>query len=453
MPQVKRWYKGYEYKGNPKQLVEQISQKIREYNLSQYVPLLRLEKGASSRKRFCFFLAIDSKEVGEIPLEVSQSNLLRLPSLRVPAVPSDPCFTYEQIKPMVGVAHDVHDYTNPIPYQTVHESTYDNPFDLIALPPINQPSSDVDKILQSYEQLFYWLCALGNGTWESFKKACEALGLEEPKRILRRLRLLGHIEASLDGLRWSTAPTALVKVKSQTDSQEFVLCGQRNENLLKKLEQYVTVKVINQSRGNALPCIRLELASLDELSHLTEQVRSQIGITIINAGEVSLQLAQVLPELMTWQQGLRSLQGIVPSLYEWKCFDRNVFAETIFCGQTGMYQMWKRTEVDRPLRTLFYDSESKTWRQGDWYGLRFLALHYSNQPCIAQYNSAKALLAVPYSQRWPELYERALVLASGQLPTYQKTEENLWLIYENVKQELAQLLMEKLCISCSESSV
>jgi hypothetical protein len=207
MPQVQRWYKGYKYKGNPKELVEQISKKVRDYNLSQYVPILRLEKGAKARKPFYFFLAIESEEVGAIPSEVSDSNLLKLPLLKIPAVPGSPCFTYEQIKSMVGVAHDIHDYTNPIPYQTVQKFTNDNPFDWIASPPINKSSSDVDKLSQRYEQLLYWLSAIGSGTWESFKKACDALGLEEPKRILRRFRLLGHIESSLDGSRWCNEKT------------------------------------------------------------------------------------------------------------------------------------------------------------------------------------------------------------------------------------------------------
>jgi hypothetical protein len=246
MPQVQRWYKGYKYTGNPKELVEQISKKVQEYNLSPYVPILRLERGAKSRKPFYFFLAIESKDLGEIPSEVSDSNLLKLPVLKIPAAPGSPSFTYEQIKSMVGVAHDIHDYTNPIPYQTLQKFTNDNPFDSIASPPIHKPSSDVDEFSQRYEQLLYWLSALGSGTWESFKKACDALGLEEHKRILRRFRLLRHIESSLDGSRWSTAPTALVEVRSESDSQEFILCGQRSKHLLEKLQQYTTVKLSNQ---------------------------------------------------------------------------------------------------------------------------------------------------------------------------------------------------------------
>lgn len=441
MSKVQRWYKGFSYKGNPKQLVEQISKQIQQYNLSQFVPLLRLEKGAKPNKQFYFFLSIESSQVGEIPTEVTLSNLLQLPFFKFPAVKSNTSFTYEQIKPMVGAAHNVYDYTNPIPYQPVQEGTYDNPFDLIASLPINQASLDIEALSHRYEQLLYWLSALGSGTWESFKKACEALSLEEPKRILRRLRLLGHIESSLDGSRWSAAPAALVKVESQ--SPEFLLCGQRNLNLLKQLEQYAVLTSSYQPRGDAPPCIRLHLTNPNVITN---------QFPIIDAGKASSRLAEILPNLATWQQSLRSIQGIVPSHYEWKRFDGNDFVECIFCNQTGMYQMWAREESDRPHLTLFYDSETDTGRQGDWYGLRFLALHYSDQQCIARYDPATARLAIPFSQRWPELYERALVLASGRLPSYQRTEQSLWLIYENVGLELAHQLTKKLYVTCEEDS-
>ncbi len=443
MPEVQRWYTGFTYTGNSKKLVEQISEQVQRHNLSKFVPLMRVQKGAK-RGMFYFFLAIESPQRGEIPTEV-QSILLKLSFFTYP-IKGNPSFAYEQIKRFVGVAHEVCDYTNPIPYEPAQKGIYDNPFDLIAFPQNSRSSPDIEALSQRYEQLLYWLSALGSGTWESFKKACDALELEEPKRILRRFRLLGHIESSLDGLRWSTAPTALVEVRSESDSQEFILCGQRSKHLFEKLQQYATVKVSNQLMGDAPPDVHLQLDSLEKLDYTVEQVRNQFGITIINAGNASLKLATVLPNLTTWKQGLRRLQGIVPSLYEWKCFDGNDFVECSFCGITGMYQMFPTEESARPRLTLFYDSETNTWRQGDWYGLRFLALQHSGFECIARYDRASWRLAIPVSQRWPEIYERALVLASGQLPTYQ----NSWLVYENVPMEVISLLTDKLNVKCSE---
>lgn len=93
-----------------------------------------MEKEAKSRRQFYFFLAIESACLGEIPVEFL-SILLQLQFFQSP-IKGSASFTYEEIKSMVGIAHAVHDYTNPIPYQPV-QITYDNPFDLIALPPVH----------------------------------------------------------------------------------------------------------------------------------------------------------------------------------------------------------------------------------------------------------------------------------------------------------------------------
>lgn len=439
-----RWYLGYKYKVKPKDLIEKVTLRIQEHNLSQHIPLLRLEKGATSRKPFYFFIAIESTKEGEIPTEIDNSNLLKLPFFRIPAVPGNPSFTFEQIKAMVGNAHDVRDYTNPIPYKPLLEFTYDNPFDFIELSIINNSSPDIEVLSNRYEQLLYWLSALGCGRWESFKKACEAMNLEEPKRILRRLKLLGHIESSLDGSRWSIAPTALVKIDSQLDFQEFILCGQRSINLLEKFKQYATLNFINQPRGNAPPCVRIQIDNPNTLLDLIEQANSKFYIS--NVDEVSLQLANILPNVLTWKQSLRHLQGIVPSLYEWEYFNGNNFVSCLLPKETGMYRMCNKEISTRPLYTLFYDQENDKWLQGDWYGLRFLALQHGGHKCIARYDIETKCLAVPMSQRLPEIYERALVLASGRLPIYNES----WLLYENIKLELLHKISDKINLVYSQ---
>ncbi|MEO1373223.1 MAG: hypothetical protein AAFW70_02620 [Cyanobacteria bacterium J06635_10] len=433
-----RWYLGYKYKVKPKDLIEKVTRRIQEHNLSQHIPLLRLEKGATSRKPFYFFLAIESTKKGEIPTEVDNSNLLKLPFFKIPAAPGNPSFTFEEIKPMVGAAHDVYDYIKLIPYEPLQEFTYDNPFDFIESSTINHSSPDIEALSHRYEELLYWLSALGCGRWESFKKACEAMNLEEPKRILRRLKLLGHIESSSDGSRWSIAPTALVKVDSQSDFQEFILCGQRNINLLEKFKQQAIVNFINQPRGNAPPCVRIRIDNYNTILDLVAQVNSNFSIT--NAHEVSLQLANILPNVVTWKQSLRHLQGIVPSLYEWEYFNGNNFVSCLLPKETGMYRMCNKEISTRPLYTLFYDQESDKWLQGDWYGLRFLALQHGGQQCIVRYDIETKCLAIPVSQRLPEIYERALVLASGRLPIYKES----WLIYENIRLELLQKIGDKI---------
>ncbi|MBD2693203.1 hypothetical protein [Anabaena catenula] len=426
MPKVQRWYTGFSYRGNPQEMIKQISEQVQRHNLSKSIPLLRVEKNPG--KNFYFFLAIESEQLGEISSEV-KTNLLQLPlSFFQRPVPGKNIFTYEQIKSMVGVAHDVYNYTTNIPYNPQVKITVDNPLELTSLQSINY--TDWVKTSEKSNRLLYWLSILGNGTWETFRKSCQTLQLEEPKRILRRLRLLGHLETSANGSKWSTAPTTIVKIESE--QPEFILCGQRNINLINQLESSgIITDIIYQPRGEAPACLRLVVNNPDIITN---------KLPIINAGEASRKLAGILPEITTWQHNLTRLE-LVPSMQQWKQFNGNDFESCGTPHETGMFQMCD--ENLNPRYTLFYNQETKTWHQGDWYGLRFLALHSQGIACQYYYNTANKSLAIPINQRWPEIYERALVLASGKLPTYQ----NSWLIYENICEEIAYLLSEKLNVN------
>lgn len=307
--------------------------------------------------------------------------------------------------------------------------------------------SDEEKTLSvGYNQLLYWLSSIGFGSQQSFKKASQALQLEEPKSISRRLKLLGHIEFSDDGKKWSVAPTGLIQIPAKKDVKQFVLCGQRSIKFIEELKKYAEVKTFHQPKGKAPSCIRIETKN-------PNLITSQLSI--INAGVASLKLAESLPELTAWQQSLTDLPGIVPSLYNWKMWEvkKYKFIDCYFEGKTGMYEMRNRekNEKSRPPMTLFYDEKNQTWKRGDWYGLRYLAWFHSREPCRAWYDSINRHFAVPYCQRWPELYERGLILASGLLPYFQIIENNTWLIYENIDRQLVQKLTEKLHVNYQEA--
>ena len=57
-------------------------------------------------------------------------------------------------------------------------------------------------------------------------------------------------------------------------------------------------------------------------------------------------------------------------------------------------------------------------------------------------------LLIPVDERWPLLYERALVLASGNLPA--RADNPRWLKYSGISSELVQLLTKKLNVSIRE---
>ncbi len=434
-----RWYQGYKCRKNPQELIKQISQKVQEYNLSQFIPLIRLEKQVKRRGEFYFFIAIESFQEGSIPQEIANSHFLKLPFFKITAAPGIISFNYDQIKGMVGAAHDVHDYTNPIPYQPLPKRFGEHPFNLTTAQKINLSHQDIDNLSHRHEYLIYWLSAIRYGTWESFKKSCEQLDIAEPKRVLRRLKLLGYIELSPDGKRWSIAPTAIVKMSSESDLQEFFVCGQRSINLLNQLKTYANLQSINQPQGDAPPCIRIQLEKSVDILSLLRAISADFSIN--DAGEASKKLARILPNINTWKHNLRDLQGIVTTKYQWEQFDGNDFVSCGLPRESGMYRMYNQDmNFSHPLRTLFYDRESNRWLQGDWYTLRFLALQQMEDECIFNYDLDKKQLAIPTSQRFPEIYERVLFLASGIVPTYIDS----WLVYANIEPELVHLLSAKL---------
>ncbi|MBW4599689.1 MAG: hypothetical protein KME29_08745 [Calothrix sp. FI2-JRJ7] len=441
-----RWYLGYKYRNSSDELIKNISEKIHQHNLSKYIPVLRIEKRIKARGEFYFFIAVESSQKGVIPKEVYESNFLKLKYFKIPAVYEGASFTYEDIKPMVGASHDVCDYTNPIPYKPLPKIINEHWFDFTESQ-ITNYLSQLSDASSKYKQLLYWLSALGYGTWESFKKTCDKLEIQEPTRVLRRLKLLGHIEFSLDGKRWSIAPTAIVQIPSNSSLQEFILCGQQSVDLLNKLQQYTLVNFINQPFEDAPPCIHIQVDSFNNISTLYNNVGTNLSIT--NAAQVSKQLASILPNINIWKNNLVKLPSIVTSCYNWQKFNGNNFVDCDLPTESGMYQMYSQdTSVHTPLRTLFYDKESNCWLCGDWYGLRFLALQQIQKACIFIYNQQTKHLVVPVSQRFPEIYERALVLASGILPTYKDS----YLLYTKIEPDLANLLSSKLNLTCSGES-
>ena len=161
------------------------------------------------------------------------------------------------------------------------------------------------------------------------------------------------------------------------------------------------------------------------------------------AGNAAYELATILPDLTGWQASLQSIskEAIPIGLYTCQRWSNNTFVDYSFRFETGLYELISREDTpNAPRFTLYYDASSEQWLRGDWYGLRFLAQQQAGQAISAHYNSSLHQLAVPVDNRWPDLYERSLVLASGLLPRYQDG----WLYYTHISVDHCELLAEKL---------
>lgn len=450
-----RWYRGFDCYGKPESVVENIGKLVQRNNLSNVVPVVRVEKQAG-HGQFLLFLAIESPIVGEIPERV-QSTLLHLPILKKPYL--EP-FTYEEIRSTVGakLEFDVHNYAQsiPYPYKRFQSFSDENPFDV--LDKIPEQSVDVDSILnrtRHYDQLMIWASANGSGSWNTFQNACQTLGLDNDgftsRRILRNLRLLGHIETSNNGAFWSVAPTVLARSDSSTDEEEYFVCGQRDIEMLQALRLLTNLREFPQRDGNAPATIQVLMTDSKQLLKSLKETRSIRQLRI--AKNLDNRLARLVPPLNDWMNKLEKLDGILPHMFTVKRFSGISFVEDTFHqGKSGFYELWalERSALsNRPQYILFYDAVGNRWLRGDWYGLRFLALQLSGSPCPVRYEPSTCRLAVPKEWRWPELYERVLVLASGQLPIYR----NSWLIYDSIGPDLLNILITKLNLNKEEASL
>ncbi|WNC60205.1 hypothetical protein RHJ80_12145 [Thermosynechococcus sp. QS41] len=434
-----RWYMGFKQstkKLKPKQLIKVISRSVQSRNLVPYIPLLRIEK--EPKGEYYFFIAIESIEMGDIPPEVdSFIKGLKEQCFNFPVGKERNQFTIDDIKPMVGAAHDVQDYTNPIPYRS-QKIIRESPFALVdSTKTQNLSDEQIRQFSTKHEHLLYWLSTSGSGTWESFKKTCEILDLHEPKRILRRLKLLNHLTTSDNGSKWQVNPPSLVHVgtDSEPSDQTFLLHGQRSHCFLQRLREFGSLKERHQPRGEAPPRIKLILPSQITIEILAQK----IGYSI-NLAESSSILS-----LNDWQNSLNRIDGVLPFNFDLKRFDGANFIDCIFQNETGFYQFW--TKDSRRLRyNFFYNQNTQSWLQGDWYGLRFLAILSLGQNVEFYYNRQEKTLAIPRAQRLPEIYESHLVMASGMLPTYRDG----FLIYDRISSRLAREISEALKITLTE---
>lgn len=424
-------------------IINELSRYIRTNQLNNLVPVIFLEE--KPQRDFYLFMGIESEHKPEIP------EILKLfvPLIGRPLIePLD----FDQIKSMVSGPVTPLDYARRIKYREQLTTPQDDPFDFYEEDFSRREASTGEELAlsENYNQLLYWLSMVGNGTWQTFKTACKSLGLDptgtESRRILRRLRLLGHLEVSRDGTHWAACPSCLIAIEAESQ-QEHILSGQQSVQLLKEIENIkgVTLQTIKQPEAQAPASIRLQTDSESDLDKLIAKVGSHFAINY--ADKVAYKLAEILPSLAEWKGTLTHVGRFLPALYEIERFSKGSF-EHSFQGESGMYRLHPRDRNNQVSRTLFYNQGSDQWLQGDWYGLRFLALREENTECKAVYHIKARRLALPVSQRWPDLYERALVLCSGQLADQQ----NGWLFFDEVPREIALKLTHKLTVSYEEVS-
>ena len=425
--------------GSPEAVLQKITTSVNQAGLASEIPLVKLERRA--RGEFYVFLGVDSDEPYGIPRGLGKS-LQNLGLWFDETWPLRP----EEIKTMVQRQDiEIHGFS----FLRYRQNEYADPGDPFDQPDIRTSLSSSPESCILMERFLHWLSAHGSGTWEGFKQACEvlqiALDSQAIRSLLRRFVLLGHLDLSCDGLRWSVAEPVVVRFPENPECG--FLSGRRTVPFLQRIRQMCPLTETQHSHFDGPP--RLDL-TLDDRVNIAD-------LGIVDAGITSNLLASLLPSLDEWKDSLQSLNNLAVTSYQvekWQAagfepcetlYDR----DGIYYGESGMYRIRREGDSSGRTLTLFFDELAQRWLRGDWYGLRFLSLVVSGSGAEAVYDSRAAKLLIPGSQRWPLLYERALAMASGLLP--ERASNPDWLSYSNVSLDIARILCTKLNVNLQEN--
>jgi hypothetical protein len=436
---IERRYVGVQTAGRAAQVLERIRQVVRSSDQTHAIPVIKVEK--KPRGQFYIFLAIDGVE-GSSRLPGPIAQVLRMAGLTGRQFWP---LSLAEIKSMVATA-EVETYGfSSLSYKPLWDRDVGDPYDLSDDTDFPETGVNDPVLAEKYNRLLYWLSATAEGTWEGLVRTCVTLGLADhsnkARRIMRRLMLLGHIECSKDGSAWMIAPLAFVS--SLEKANMGFLSGQRTPKLLTVLMGFGILTECSQPRDEGPSRIEISCASL-----AGGALEIAPGIVLQVVGAASERLAELLPDLQGWKATLASIDKLNTANCLVERWDGRIYVScpdfyergNQYFGAPGLYRLTREANSYRTV--LYFDSDQQKWLKGDWYGLRFLAYKAAQQQCKAVYRVSTNELLIPADQRWPMLYERALVLASGQLPRV--ADNHNWLAYEGISYRTAQTLTHKL---------
>lgn len=445
-----RWYIGYYASGrhSAHKKVEDFSKRVNYYHLGELISHICLEKNAFNQKEYLFFIGFENEEFGQIPnsLYPRFENLIADMGFRDVGMSNEPQ-TYEQIATVVDKEIEIErvlqvkvwrpqktEHTEPYNYVSIDDSVLDGHLNLSP----------------KYNQLLYWLSVYGRGTWQQFRSICAELSLDENGKysssIIRRLRLLGHVELARNGQVWFIAPPCFVETPSPERVYQVVLAGQRTPSLLQHLQEFTQIEHEPQPNDDAPETIRAYFSNREEVETFIGDFRQKYYSMYI-ANQASINIASTLPDLFTWEHNLPTL-AVVQGYYQFEKWSGSGFQMVSTPHETGMYRLTHRTDrFEHPQMTLYYDAGRNDWRKGDWYGLRYLMLKRTGMRCEFDYNHNLRRLTIDMNLRLPDLYERALVLASGRLPLFRNNQ----IIFGEISDELSHIIANKLEAKLIES--
>ncbi|WP_322818952.1 hypothetical protein [Tepidiforma sp.] len=423
-----RVYRGYRCKGDREEVIQRITKWVNELTVRDRVPRVCTERSVGRGPReFYLFVAFEQEE--NEPLEDRVAKFFDFIQTQPPRL-GKPIgdFQRQEISKFVGQDLHFEEFSRRLRYNPLVVPDAGDPFDKEGDEGL---SLDELELTQQCDRLLLWMSAHAEGAFATLDSARRALRIGmDTRSVLRTLRLLGHCESSRDGSRWSMAPSTVIQV----DEGCIVLAGPRDESLIQELRQRFRDKTeqVPQPSGAGPSAFRIRTDDPGDLS--------QLGVAVERHADRAL--ARALPSIDHWAKALESVPIDLGSFTLQRLSGDNFDDVGAFRGEPGFYRI-QRTGTNARASYLYYAPELG-WRRGEWAGLRFLARLREFGPAPCTFDARKYRLFVPLEWRWPEIYERALVLSSGLLPTREDNGNGSWLVYGSIEQELLELLQPRL---------
>jgi len=303
-----------------------------------------------------------------------------------------------------------------------------------------------------FDLFLTWASYKGNGNWQQWRMACinwkeaqidaQSASTNLAWQARYAFDALGHVDFEPgfrhrpNGVRWQAAPAALAVLPDQKDKTvQAILCGQRCEDLLQKLKNYLgknQIKMTPQRRGPI--CVHISVENENDLKKFCNQFQ------IANAGVAAQRLLQALPMLEAWLPlAPTAPQPDVPPFES-------------FNAETGDWEKDKFNPIENDGALIrkrtpyefkqYFFKHKDVWLRIPWQFGFCLASRACTKPLVL-YDAKTRMLSL--RQHWmqlPALYLRCLSLCSGILPNYSKSQKAL--IFENVPLAIARGLAHRL---------
>ena len=290
---------------------------------------------------------------------------------------------------------------------------------------------DLDLILDA-------LAVIEAGSWNAFRRLIDHSESERfiPHEAIRNLRALAYLDVDVDPRnamprRWSLSPPVLVTLPSLPSA---ILTGRRTPNLIDQLIDTADRfdADVNTSDATGRPT-RIQI----DVEHpgVLQQVADEVDLPLIFDAP-----RRILERMPTIQDILRSQpELLVPDGCHFERFDRsrNRWIEVDASEQrlAGGYQIRFPTGERR----------HAVWTDGVWRECGNATAKYAGAAAVGEhimaYDKEKQELTCLFGARPPGLFERALILCSGELPATPGDHRS---IYRNVSDHVHRWIAAKL---------